>query len=223
MAFCKQCGADLIEGSRFCTNCGAEASAESVIGSGQSPHVETPAYQPPTYAQPSYVSERQEVSVPNQTASNGGGYQSAYQQSAYGQPTYAQQGNTPPYTPSAAQQSTPMTTGQFLGTLLLMMIPIAGFILMLVWAFGGTDNLNRRNLARAKLILAAIGLVLSILLAILFGALAFTIADGLDGMQWEFGDGFSRSYPGFYGRFPEFSDDFFNQSYQAGNGAFALL
>ncbi len=228
MAFCKQCGAELMEGGRFCTTCGAEATAaaEPVISSEQAPRIETPSYQPPAYAQPSYVSsgsERREPAAPAQTASNGGGYQSAYQQSPNGQSTYSQQGNRPPYTPPAAQQSAPMSTGQFLGTLLLMMIPIAGFILMLVWAFGGTDNLNRRNLARAKLILVAIGLVLCILFTILFSALAFTLVDELDGMQWEFGDRFDGFSDDFHNDFSdEFSEDFFNQSFRTGNGAFVL-
>lgn len=230
MAFCKQCGAELMEGSRFCTNCGSEellAAAEPAVSSGeQTLRAEPqPAYQQPTYAQPSYVgSERREPAASAQAASNAGGYQSAYQQgqSAYGS------NHQPQYTPPAAQQSAVMSTGQFLGTLLLLMIPIAGFILMLVWAFGGTDNLNRRNLARAKLILVAIGLVLAILCSILFGALALTsvrLWDSEFGNEFRegFEEGFQEGIEERFGDFSgEFSEDFFNQSYRAGNGAFAL-
>jgi hypothetical protein len=45
-----------------------------------------------------------------------------------------------------------------------MMIPIAGFILMIVWAAGGTVNHNRRNLARGYLL--TIALVTALYLAI---------------------------------------------------------
>lgn len=44
----------------------------------------------------------------------------------------------------------------FVGSMLLMSIPIAGFIIMIVWAAGGTMNHNRRNLARGYLLLIAI-------------------------------------------------------------------
>ena len=42
-----------------------------------------------------------------------------------------------------------------------MMIPLVGFILTIVWACGGTSNLNKRNLARAYLILMLIMLLIS--------------------------------------------------------------
>jgi len=47
----------------------------------------------------------------------------------------------------------------FVGSLLLMAIPIAGFIIMIVWAAGGTINHNRRNLARGCLLTLAIAVV----------------------------------------------------------------
>jgi amino acid transporter len=58
-----------------------------------------------------------------------------------------------------------MGTWAYVGSLLLMALPIAGFIIAIVWACGATSNPNRRNLARATLILIAIGIVLSILLS----------------------------------------------------------
>jgi hypothetical protein len=49
--------------------------------------------------------------------------------------------------------------------MLLMGLPVAGFILAIVWACGGTNNVHRRNIARAMLILMAIGIILGILLS----------------------------------------------------------
>ena len=61
----------------------------------------------------------------------------------------------------------------FVGSILLMSIPLVGFIITIVWASGGASNLNRRNLARAYLIFIGLSVVLSIALAF------FMIASGI--------------------------------------------
>ena len=64
-------------------------------------------------------------------------------------------------------QSSPYTvlsTWGFVGSLLLMAIPLVGFILTIVWASGGAYNLNRRNLARGYLLLMGIGIGIYVLL-----------------------------------------------------------
>lgn len=65
----------------------------------------------------------------------------------------------------------------FVGSILLLGIPVVGFIVALVWAFGGVSNQNLRNLARANLLLLLIWTVilLSILLliALRFGSLMY--------------------------------------------------
>jgi len=66
-------------------------------------------------------------------------------------------------------QSSPyavLSSWGFVGSLLLMAIPIVGFIITIVWASGGVVNLNRRNLARGYLLLMAFGVVIYILIAI---------------------------------------------------------
>ena len=225
MAFCKQCGAQLIESSRFCTTCGAEApaAAETVSYEEQPKADSQPAYQSPAYAQPSYAVQQRE---PAKNASGAGDYQSAYQQPPYGQQAYG--GYSQPPHPPVSEKSTVMSTGKFLGTLLLMMIPLAGFILTIVWACGGTDNPNRRNLARAYLILMAIGIVLAILISVLISALALSFVDQMDGLQWEFNQDFGDSF----GDFDDFADGFnegfygaYNQSFKSlgAGGRFALV
>lgn len=66
-------------------------------------------------------------------------------------------------------QSSPyavLSSWGFVGSMLLMSIPIVGFIITIVWASGGVVNLNRRNLARGYLLMMAIGVVLYILIMI---------------------------------------------------------
>lgn len=43
--------------------------------------------------------------------------------------------------------------------LLLMCVPILNVILLFVWGFGSSANLNKKNLARASLILGAVMLI----------------------------------------------------------------
>ncbi|MDP3448777.1 MAG: hypothetical protein Q8S22_12065, partial [Eubacteriales bacterium] len=66
----------------------------------------------------------------------------------------------------------------FAGSMLLMALPIAGFIITIVWASGGTANLNRRNLARGYLLLMGIGLALYLLIlvaVVAFGGSAYLL------------------------------------------------
>lgn len=61
----------------------------------------------------------------------------------------------------------------YVGSILLMSIPLIGFIVTIVWASGGASNLNRRNLARGYLILMGLSILLSVILAF------FMISSGL--------------------------------------------
>ena len=84
----------------------------------------------------------------------------------------------PVYTPAPASvrsgdieppQGSPyavLSSWSFVGYILLMALPIAGFIIAIVWAAGSTGNLNRRNLARGYLLMMAFGIVIYILVAI---------------------------------------------------------
>ena len=87
-----------------------------------------------------------------------------------------------PHQPSAYlgnPGSDPLRVGQYIGMLLLMCVPILNIILLFVWSFGSSANLNKKNFARASLILGAIGLILSIV----FGAaLSSIIGELLGGM-----------------------------------------
>jgi len=55
-----------------------------------------------------------------------------------------------------------ISTGGWIVTFIILVIPIVGLVMYFVWAFG-RGNLNRRNFARASLILVAVCIVLAIL------------------------------------------------------------
>ena len=63
-----------------------------------------------------------------------------------------------------------MSLGDWVLTILALMIPCAGIILYFVWAFGKNGNINRRNYCRAYLIITGITLVIYIIIIAIFGA-----------------------------------------------------
>jgi hypothetical protein len=74
-------------------------------------------------------------------------------------------------TPSQAGQNAVISTVEWFGTLIVLIIPILGIVLYFVWAFGTGGNLNRRNYCRAALIMMAISLALGILFSVAIGGI----------------------------------------------------
>ena len=149
--FCENCGNKLPEGAKFCGGCGAKTEPVQPAYTAAEPAPMRPDPPPPVYTPSAQT-------VPS--------YQQAYappQPAAYsGQPG-----------------TEPLRVGQYIGMLLLMCVPILGVILLFVWSFGGSVNLNKKNYARSMLIVCAIGLILSII----FGAaLTSIIGELLGGM-----------------------------------------
>ncbi|MDR1188614.1 MAG: zinc ribbon domain-containing protein [Bifidobacteriaceae bacterium] len=116
MNHCVNCGAALVEGSRYCVSCGADSATAA----------------PPASPEPARLVRR------------------------------------PAPEPILDSRRDVVSTGGYIGTVILLSLPLIGMISAIIWAWSGRTNLNRRNLARASLILALVGLVLGILLAVLF-------------------------------------------------------
>ena len=67
----------------------------------------------------------------------------------------------------------PISMWGYFGYELLFSIPCVGFILLLVFSFGGTKNVNLRNFARSYFCYMIIAAGITILLVTLFGGAAF--------------------------------------------------
>ena len=142
--FCTNCGATLDDDKKFCTECGASMN-EAPAGAAAPP----PQAAPQPQAAPVYAQTATATMPPPQSA-----YQPA---AAYG-------GDM---APAKGSKYEPITTKGFIGIMLLMCIPIVGQILMIVWALGGCRKINKRNLARASLILMLVMMLLTALLGFL--------------------------------------------------------
>ena len=101
--------------------------------------------------------------VPEQPSSSQSSYQSnpaGSQQSPSGYTHYAQ----PAYAPAVGSE--PLSVGQYVGMMLLSGLPLVGLILLLIWAFGSESNINKRNYARAVLIIALIAIALGVVFGV---------------------------------------------------------
>lgn len=147
--YCQSCGSALDAGSTFCSNCGKSAMvtpeqpSRPIQNSSQSYSAPSSTYTAPQpQPQPTY-----QTVPPNYQA----GYQASNQQ--------------------ALAIDKPLSIMDYIVMFIVMSLPLVGFIMTLVWAFGSDTNTNKKNYCRAYLILTLIGIGLVILMAIFFGAL----------------------------------------------------
>lgn len=71
-----------------------------------------------------------------------------------------------------------VSVGQWIGSLLLWCIPIAGFVLSIVWAFSKGTNPSKRNFFRAMLILDLIAVVICVIIGVIVVAVGGSLLGG---------------------------------------------
>ena len=112
--------------------------------------------------------------------------QSGYNQNQQGnanQPTY--QSPPPQYSPPPPQQYNggnqwpPMKIGDWAVVWLISLIPIVNLVMMFVWGLSSDVNPSKKAYFQWQLIVTAIGIVISILFAILFGTVLAALISGL--------------------------------------------
>jgi uncharacterized membrane protein YvbJ len=92
-------------------------------------------------------------------------------------PQYAQQ--APAYDPNnVPEEYKPISMWGYFGYELLFNIPLVGFILLLVFSFGGTKNHNLKNFARSYFCMLILVLIIAIILVAAVGTTA-----GLSALQ----------------------------------------
>lgn len=104
-------------------------------------------------------------------AGYGGNRNTGYQSNYVGVPNAGYQPNyaNSPNSPYNGMDTSPMSMGDWLLTLFVCMIPCAGIILSIIWAFGKHGNVNRRNFCRAQLIIVGVVIALYIIVVIIMG------------------------------------------------------
>ena len=75
-------------------------------------------------------------------------------------------------------QQSALSVGGWIGTLIVMAIPLVNIIMMFVWGLG-TGDIGRKRFCIATLILSAIGLAIFLIVGLLTGFAAFSIFNNM--------------------------------------------
>lgn len=73
-----------------------------------------------------------------------------------------------------------VSVGEWIVTILITAIPIVGFIMLFVWAFGDAAPPSKKNWAIATLIWYAIIIVIMIIFFFIFGAIIASMFGGME-------------------------------------------
>ncbi len=102
-------------------------------------------------------------------------FQQPYQQQGYyQQPQYQQQPYQQPVQQNFYQQpydnsglEEPISIGEWLVTMLILMIPCVNIVMLFVWAFGSGTKKSKSNFFKAQLIMALVIIVLWLIIALI--------------------------------------------------------
>ncbi len=75
----------------------------------------------------------------------------------------------------ARQPADTMTVFDYILSMFLYSIPVVGLILMLYWGFSSTVGINRKNFARAYLVLYVIQVIAVVLITFFFGTIITSV------------------------------------------------
>lgn len=163
MKECPSCHNANEESAVFCAICGAvlpkdEPQEQPVSDvSEQAPQAQ-PSYEaqavPQTEQQPAY-----EAQQPRPT------FVQPVTPPVYAQPNYSQSYGYPQFNENMLPpEYRPVSIGQFFGYTLLFSVPVVGFIMLLVTAFGSGNSISLKNYAKSMLIWYVIGIVLTVIM-----------------------------------------------------------
>ena len=84
------------------------------------------------------------------------------------------------YQPAQDNLEEPMSMGEWMISMLVMLIPCVNIVMMFVWAFSSTEKKSKSNFFKAYLIFFAIMMVFSIVLVIVMIEAAVGVMESLE-------------------------------------------
>ena len=155
---CEKCGEPIAQDALYCENCGARAALQADAAQNA--------------AQARSASARKSMPLDE------GGSPASEDAARPGRKRRrAKREKMPPADPPIPPEDMiPLTTGQCVGILLALCVPVLNLVLMLKWAYAARGNESRRSLARAGLILTGVCIGASI---VVLAAVTFAVSMGL--------------------------------------------
>ena len=203
---CVRCGEELPDGLNFCPFCGADLTvaeapaddpadepdvAEHVCVDREVPDVpEMPAAQEMPAAPAFVFPEKEEAPQDEEPGFDPYAHNKRRAEQVYtdrmpsgGASVAAPQGPSinvmmPAAEAALPEEYRPISMWGYIGYSLLFGIPLVGFILAIVYAFGGTQNVNLKNYSKAYFVLYLIGIGLGLLIVLI------AVAAGLFYRHW---------------------------------------
>ncbi|MCH5169744.1 MAG: hypothetical protein J1F24_00520 [Oscillospiraceae bacterium] len=170
MKICDKCSVANDDAAVFCTGCGAVLPNDNAQETQENQVNQTSAEM--NAPQPQQQSYSQPQSTYSQQGPVYSQMQPPYVQPVGSQPAYSQPyGYAPINENMLPEEYKPVTIWQYIGYSILFAVPVIGFIMLLVTAFGSDKSKSLRNFAKAQLILLAIVIVLYIILFIFAGSI----------------------------------------------------
>ena len=168
--FCPKCGTQLNDNMLFCSKCGTKIE--------QADNEKQPDPPPPPPPPPPPVSNSPSESPP--PVSSSPPTNSKQMSPPKQQPVQAKSNNSKPDQSSHYEYlRKPMSVGGYLLFWLVYCIPIVNVIMIFVWAFGSSVNINKKNLARAILILFILGIIFTVIMIVFAGVIFAPFLDSL--------------------------------------------
>lgn len=107
--------------------------------------------------------------------------QGSYGGSQYQQPQSSIQSQLQyQYQPAQDNLEEPMSMGEWMISMLVMLIPCVNIVMMFVWAFSSTEKKSKSNFFKAYLIFFAIMMVFSIVMMIVMSAAMVGVMESLE-------------------------------------------
>ena len=162
---CNNCGTENADGQQYCQGCGAALYGQSNMYTQQNQN---------TYGQQNAGTyAQQNAGTYGQQNANAYGQQNLYSQQAYTTPPQQVVYNQRITKENLPYEFQPISMWGYFGYQILFMIPIIGFILLIVFALGGTKNVNLKNSARSYFCVTIIVLVVVLIIAAMGGLAIF--------------------------------------------------
>ncbi len=168
--YCKECGSELSEGAIFCGSCGEKAQPleEATV-------MEAKSVPDESIVVGSYTTQAEDHEpLPTRE-------ESADKSTATVQERFNQTDQRAVESPvrKVDSRELPMTLGAWIGTFLLLLIPVVNIVLPFVWAFGSDVNRSKKTFFQAMLL---VNLVMIVLFIVFSSAIAIFFATFSEGV-----------------------------------------